>query len=229
MGGSRASASAISCSTRRSTSGSSGWVANNRTAPSAVAPRARAVTLERLLDGFARVRRAPASTGSRRRGARDGRPRAVQRPQRRPSRGLRGTDPIGHRSAGPLGYSVRDRRRATSWATMETNSAAEELPALYRAVLDRVAELEAGGDATKPAASAATATTRLLARLGRPRPARARDPPATRGPADRRRTPPAPRDAPPGRRLRAAPPGRHARALDRPSPAPGPTRPARRS
>lgn len=28
---------------------------------------------------------------------------------------------------------------------MEPNSAAEELPALYRAVLDRVAELEAGG------------------------------------------------------------------------------------
>lgn len=29
---------------------------------------------------------------------------------------------------------------------MEPKSAAEELPALYRAVLDRVAELEAGGD-----------------------------------------------------------------------------------
>lgn len=29
--------------------------------------------------------------------------------------------------------------------TMEPNSAAEELPALYRAVLDRVAGLEAGG------------------------------------------------------------------------------------
>lgn len=28
---------------------------------------------------------------------------------------------------------------------MEPNSAAEELPALYRAVLDRVAEIEAGG------------------------------------------------------------------------------------
>ena len=29
---------------------------------------------------------------------------------------------------------------------METNSPAEELPALYRAILDRVAELEAAGD-----------------------------------------------------------------------------------
>lgn len=29
---------------------------------------------------------------------------------------------------------------------METNSPAEELPALYRAILDRVAELEASGD-----------------------------------------------------------------------------------
>jgi hypothetical protein len=29
---------------------------------------------------------------------------------------------------------------------MEPNAAAEELPALYRAVLDRIAELSAGGD-----------------------------------------------------------------------------------
>ncbi len=29
---------------------------------------------------------------------------------------------------------------------METNTPAEELPGLYRAILDRVAELEAGGD-----------------------------------------------------------------------------------
>jgi hypothetical protein len=29
---------------------------------------------------------------------------------------------------------------------MEPNSPAEELPALYRAILDRVADLEAGGD-----------------------------------------------------------------------------------
>jgi len=29
---------------------------------------------------------------------------------------------------------------------METNAPAEELPGLYRAILDRVAELEAGGD-----------------------------------------------------------------------------------
>jgi hypothetical protein len=30
--------------------------------------------------------------------------------------------------------------------TMETNSAAEELPALYRAILDRVARMEASGE-----------------------------------------------------------------------------------
>jgi hypothetical protein len=30
--------------------------------------------------------------------------------------------------------------------TMETNSAAEELPALYRAILDRVARMEAAGE-----------------------------------------------------------------------------------
>jgi hypothetical protein len=34
---------------------------------------------------------------------------------------------------------------------MESNSPAEELPALYRAILDRVAELEAGGERVRAA------------------------------------------------------------------------------
>ena len=42
--------------------------------------------------------------------------------------------------------------------TMEQNSPAEELPALYRAILDRVAELEAGGDRSEAARVRATAT-----------------------------------------------------------------------
>jgi len=41
---------------------------------------------------------------------------------------------------------------------MEQTSPAEELPALYRAILDRVAELEAGGDRAEAARVRATAT-----------------------------------------------------------------------
>lgn len=41
---------------------------------------------------------------------------------------------------------------------MEQNSPAEELPALYRAILDRVAELEAGGDRAEAARVRSTAT-----------------------------------------------------------------------
>ena len=63
---------------------------------------------------------------------------------------------------------------------MEQNSPAEELPALYRAILDRVAELEAGGDRAEAARVRADRDADLLARLGRPRAARAR------GPAPRR-------------------------------------------
>ena len=55
------------------------------------------------------------------------------------------TDPIGSpqwdRWAIPAGTIVRHRRR-----TMEPNSRAEDLPTLYRAILDRVAHLEEAGD-----------------------------------------------------------------------------------
>ena len=55
------------------------------------------------------------------------------------------TDPIGStewdRWAIPAGTIVRHRLR-----TMEPNSRAEDLPTLYRAILDRVALLEAAGD-----------------------------------------------------------------------------------
>lgn len=41
---------------------------------------------------------------------------------------------------------------------METNPPAEELPALYRAILDRVAELEAAGERTRAARLRSDAT-----------------------------------------------------------------------
>ena len=41
---------------------------------------------------------------------------------------------------------------------MEQNSPAEELPALYRAILDRVADLESDGDRAEAARVRATAT-----------------------------------------------------------------------
>lgn len=44
-----------------------------------------------------------------------------------------------------MGYSVPTGPGAIL-RTMEPNSAAEDLPTLYRAVLDRVAEIAAGGD-----------------------------------------------------------------------------------
>jgi hypothetical protein len=46
---------------------------------------------------------------------------------------------------------------------MEPNSPAEELPALYRAILDRVALLEGAGDRTE-AAEVRTAATRAYSR-----------------------------------------------------------------
>lgn len=46
---------------------------------------------------------------------------------------------------------------------MEPNSAAEELPGLYRAILDRVAELEAAGERAT-AARVRTAATRAYSR-----------------------------------------------------------------
>ena len=41
---------------------------------------------------------------------------------------------------------------------MDPNSLAEELPSLYRAILDRVAELEAAGQRTEAARMRSTAT-----------------------------------------------------------------------
>ena len=46
---------------------------------------------------------------------------------------------------------------------METNSPAEELPGLYRAILDRVAELEAAGERAE-AARVRSAATRSYSR-----------------------------------------------------------------
>lgn len=47
-----------------------------------------------------------------------------------------------------MGYSTRDHRRP-SFGKMEPNSRAEELPTLYRAILDRVAALEDAGERTE--------------------------------------------------------------------------------
>lgn len=58
---------------------------------------------------------------------------------------------------------------------MEQNSPAEELPALYRAILDRVADLESEGDRARAARVRATAT-RIYSR--------AWDEPARRGLTD---------------------------------------------
>lgn len=58
---------------------------------------------------------------------------------------------------GPLGYSARDHRRP-SFLTMEPNSPADDLPALYRAILDRVAELEAAGQRSEATLVRADAT-----------------------------------------------------------------------
>jgi hypothetical protein len=49
-----------------------------------------------------------------------------------------------------VGYSHPDHRRP-SWFAMESNSPSEELPALYRAILDRVADLEALGERAEAA------------------------------------------------------------------------------
>ncbi len=57
-----------------------------------------------------------------------------------------------------MGYSARDHRLA-SFGTMEPNSRAEDLPTLYRAILDRVAELEAAGDRSEARRVRQRATT----------------------------------------------------------------------
>ena len=78
---------------------------------------------------------------------------------------------------------------------MEQNSPAEELPALYRAILDRVADLESAGDRAE-AARVRAAATRIYSR--------AWDEPARRGliallrksrSASSKRVPPAPPSA----------------------------------
>jgi plasmid stabilization system protein ParE len=56
-----------------------------------------------------------------------------------------------------VGYSHPDHRRP-SWSAMESNSPSEELPALYRAILDRVADLEAAGDRVEAALLRSEAT-----------------------------------------------------------------------
>ncbi len=56
-----------------------------------------------------------------------------------------------------MGYSNRDHR-PPMLATMEPNSPAEELPSLYRQILDRVAEIEAAGDRDEAARVRRTAT-----------------------------------------------------------------------
>ncbi len=76
--------------------------------------------------------------------------------ERSPSRRLSDT---------PSAAAERDRRAIPTRTigrarceTMEQNSPAEELPALYRAILDRVADLETGGDRAEAARVRATAT-----------------------------------------------------------------------
>ena len=55
----------------------------------------------------------------------------------------------------PFGVGERDRwaipgqRPGCQGVSVDPTSPAEELPALYRAILDRVAELEAGGERAK--------------------------------------------------------------------------------
>jgi hypothetical protein len=64
---------------------------------------------------------------------------------------------IGRDRTGPKGYSHPDLR-PRKVRMMEQNSPAEELPALYRAILDRVADLESDGDRAEAARVRATAT-----------------------------------------------------------------------
>jgi hypothetical protein len=61
-----------------------------------------------------------------------------------------------------VGYTATSRG-PPSFEEMEPNSPAEELPALYRAILDRVAELEAAGHRVE-AAHVRRAATRAYSR-----------------------------------------------------------------
>ena len=54
-------------------------------------------------------------------------------------------DPIGGRGPGRLGYS-REALIGVILCGMEPNPVSEELPALYRAILDRVAQLDSSGE-----------------------------------------------------------------------------------
>ena len=131
--------------------GSSGWVAN---APDG-SVRVRRRGPARPAGGASR---SPCATARRRRivdGVSDawmpatGALRGVRRPERRPTAAtdracahLGRPSPTGGRTGGLFRPGRRSDHRCARWSQ---KSAAEELPALYRAVLDRVAQLDASG------------------------------------------------------------------------------------
>ena len=146
--------------------------------------------------------------------------RAVRRAKRGASGRLR---------AGPIGQRAPDRwaipcntRQASTYETMEPNSAAEDLPALYRAVLDRVAQLEASGQARPRQPDPGRRDAHLFEVVGRSRQARPRGaPPAPRGgrpgrPNSRPRPPPA--DLPRRLTTAAAPAAYASRSVSRDDP-----------
>ena len=119
----------------------------------------------------------------------------VRGPQRGPPRRLTPLRP----SPGPDGTGglfPSATVASATWRTMEQNSPAEELPALYRAILDRVAELERDG-ARAEAARVRAAATRIYSRAWDDAPAAASRT-CSGGPRDRRPARPAPEAAGPG-------------------------------
>ena len=187
--------------------GLDGWVANTSEGAVRCVAEGPRETLETLLGRLEAGPARPSWSGSASPGC------------RRPARSGRSgsgvgatwaTDVWAHRTreTGRVGYSVSTDARPPSCPTMEPNSASEDLPRLYRAVLDRVAEIAASG--RRPLANdvRATGDPHLLASLGRPRATRARG------------TSPAPFASEPGRgaaRDAAAPPTRPRGLTGRPS------------